>query len=437
MKDVSIELGHSIDDTISSESSSITPPLYEEAVPLNENYTRFSVQLDRLDVRISLRRWLEGRGWLEDLVIDGARGTLDKRWVRYIEGWRWQGRPGDFDLDSVVLRNVHLSVIMPTGFHPYNVTILSAFIPRLRPEWLFYDLLSVESAHGIFDGRSLFTIHSVKDHREEVLRNIKHFRMLGLDVKHLSQSNNALSWVTRGTVDIEGLYQIPTTTTSEPNGRNRHHQSNTSTDSSSSSDLLLTPDNFKERLLFPLLRENLNLTDARFNPLYFLYEEKIRPKIDQILSDELVSLADRFVSQLASFTDFDTPVQAAAAADHFKSVPEDCVAFQVGFIFRNLKAKLPTNSTADTKMNLLRPVIGYVNEHRPFIPLSCQFDLERAAFSGAWSGYECGLLDSLSSALLTSFQNLVWDPEKRIQRIGRIGRWTLGNFIKKVNSINT
>ena len=66
-------------------------PSYEESVPFTENYTRFSIQLDRLDVRISFRRWLEGRGWLEEVFIDGAKGILDKRWVRAIEGFGFLG----------------------------------------------------------------------------------------------------------------------------------------------------------------------------------------------------------------------------------------------------------------------------------------------------------------------------------------------------------
>ena len=69
---------------------------------------------------------------------------------------------------------------------------------------------------------------------------------------------------------------------------------------------------------------------------------------------------------------------------------------------------------------LLRPVIGYVNEQRPLIPLSCHFTLKQGQFDGAWSGYESGLIGSLSTGLEGAFQKLVWDPERRIQRLGKI-----------------
>lgn len=270
LRDVSFDLGD-----VNQREEEIPP--YEEKVPFNENYTRFSLQLDRMDVRISLRRWLEGRGWLEEVFIDGARGTLDKRWIRAIEGWRWKHRPGDFDLDSLQLRNVHLSIIQPRGYRPYSVTILSASVPRLRASWLFYDFLSAESAHGIFDGRSLFTLHTATGNDE---RELKHFRMLGLDVRHLSQSSadNALGWVTRGTVDIEGFYQLPHVTRDKNN-----------TPGIGAFDF--TPDTLKEKLLLPLLERSVK-DNNEVNPLKFWYESKIRPN----LPDELVPLTEKIIS---------------------------------------------------------------------------------------------------------------------------------------------
>lgn len=272
LRDVSFELGD-----INQKDEEI--PIYEEEVPVNENYTRFSVQVERLDVRISLRRWLEGRGWLEEVFIDGAKGTLDKRWIRAIEGWRWKARPGDFDLDSLQLRNVHLSIIQPRGFHPYSVTILSASVPRLRASWLFYDLLSAESAHGIFDGRSLFTLHTATGNDE---RRLKHFRMLGLNVRHLSQSSsdNALGWVTRGTVDIEGFYQLPCMT------RDKNNNPRIGSFDFNPADTL------KEKLLLPLLEKRSDDSESSINPLKYWYDSKIKPK----LPDELVPITEKLVS---------------------------------------------------------------------------------------------------------------------------------------------
>ena len=283
LKDVTIDLG---DVTIPDDLA----PLYEDEVPLKDNYTRFSVQVDRLDVRISLRRWLEGRGWLEEVLIDGARGTLDKRWIRFVEGWRWKSRPDDFNLDFLQLRNVHLNIIQPRGYRPYSVTILSASVPRLRASWLFYDLLSAESAHGIFDGRSLFTLHNAAARdKDEDGRELKHFRMLGLDVRHLSQScaDNALGWVTRGTVDIEGFYQLPKT---DQKQHNRLLLSNKQGPS------------FEETTLLEKLLTSGNKEEEFKGPLRFWYESKLRPNIpDEFvkLTDNLISLPERISDRIS------------------------------------------------------------------------------------------------------------------------------------------
>lgn len=437
LKDVSIDLGD-----VQQPYDQI--PAYEEQVPLEENYTRFSIQFERLEVRISLRRWLEGRGWLEEVFIDGAKGILDKRWIRSIEDWRWKSKPGDFNLDSLQLRNVHLSIIQPSSYRPYNVTILSANIPRLRASWLFYDFLSAESAHGIFDGRCLFTLHTTSNDERE----LKHFRMLGLDVRHLSQSSadNALGWVTRGTVDIEGFYQLPFDGSKDDQSFPRGAFD-------------FNPDTLKEKILLPLLKGKEEKEEIEVKPLRHWYETKIKPHLsDEILpfADKIASMPERIATRISqsnktayllfSFcyffyhlvgllsslkdVDFGGLESAEEAAEHFLKAPEDSLAVQVDFIFRNLRAKLPAEEMNSARGALLRPVIGYVNEQRPLIPLSCHFTLKQSQFEGAWSGYESGLIGALASGLEGAFQKLVWDPERRMQRIGKIGRWTLGNYLK-------
>ena len=48
------------------------PDLSEE----DTNYTRFDLTIDSIDVTLSLWRWLDGRGLVEDAVIKGVRGVL-------------------------------------------------------------------------------------------------------------------------------------------------------------------------------------------------------------------------------------------------------------------------------------------------------------------------------------------------------------------------
>lgn len=48
------------------------PDLSEE----DTNYTQFDLSIDSIDVTLSLWRWLDGKGLVEDAVIKGVRGVL-------------------------------------------------------------------------------------------------------------------------------------------------------------------------------------------------------------------------------------------------------------------------------------------------------------------------------------------------------------------------
>lgn len=71
---------------------------------------------------------------------------------------RRTSRPGDFDLSSLVLEDLLVTVYQPGDFRPFNFSIFSAVVPRLRKQWLFYDLLGADSITGQVDG-CLFSLH--------------------------------------------------------------------------------------------------------------------------------------------------------------------------------------------------------------------------------------------------------------------------------------
>jgi distribution and morphology protein 31 len=67
-------------------------------------------------------------------------------------------QPGDFELNSFSVSDLLVTVIQPGGFRPFKVSIISAHAPRLRKQWLFYDLLCADSVLGVFD-ECLFSMH--------------------------------------------------------------------------------------------------------------------------------------------------------------------------------------------------------------------------------------------------------------------------------------
>lgn len=354
-----------------------------EDVPLSENYTRFRVQVDRLELKLSLKRFLAGRGWIEEAMIDGARGIVDKRFVRWIEGWRWKPHQNELNTERLQLRNVHLNVIQARGYAPYSLTVIQASLPRLRLPWLFYDILNADGAHGIFDGHSLFSLHSLPPQQQHRNKNLKHFRMLGLDVKHLAagaDSASPLHWVTRGSVDIEAFLQLPL-----------ENESDESQDGS-------LVDSFRERIL------ESSLVDS--------FRERVLESSLDLFQERCDDTLDLLKTESKQLTTVDV---------------------QTEFTFRNLRARQPTpkefadalGHSSRLKMALLRPVLGYLNEHRPEIPLTCTLSLQKSQFEGVWGGWESGLFGGVAGGLDEAFRALVWDPEKRMKRIGRIGRYTL------------
>ena len=40
------------------------------------NYTMFDLNIDSVDVTLSLKRWLDGKGLIEDAVVRGVRGVV-------------------------------------------------------------------------------------------------------------------------------------------------------------------------------------------------------------------------------------------------------------------------------------------------------------------------------------------------------------------------
>lgn len=124
---------------------------------------------------------MDGKGLVEDAVVKGVRGVLgaypslpfhftnhlfpDRRSVYWDPekpfdpvSFRHKSQPGDFELESLQLEDVLITVHQPQGFRPYTASIFKADIRQFRKRWLFYDFLSAENIVGQFDN-CLFSLH--------------------------------------------------------------------------------------------------------------------------------------------------------------------------------------------------------------------------------------------------------------------------------------
>lgn len=219
----------------------------------DDNYTQFDITVDRFDVTISMARLLEGRGLARSCDAHGVRGIIDRSRVRAIDGWRYHSKPGDFELDSVTVKDALVNIVS-ADFRPFSVSILHADLPRLRKAYLLYDILCVESAVGLFD-KCLFSIHTpqVEIQEGETRRKanydqIRHLKIDNLNVDHFSSGSKVgpLSWLQRGTVGIDAFVQLPL---------NYRKPSEDLLDS-----INMTFENIKENILLSILEQNTEKT---------------------------------------------------------------------------------------------------------------------------------------------------------------------------------
>jgi distribution and morphology protein 31 len=195
----------------------------------------FDLNVDSIDVTLSLWRWLDGKGIIETASVKGVRGILgkpplrsllsrsqqpfeDRRHVTYPPNldpadFRHPGSGGSFYLESLQLEDVLLTIYQPGGFRPYAFSVFRADVRTLRQRWLVYDLLRAENIVGQFDN-CLFSLHrpqSIGRTNERESRDggsawsgVSRMRIDGVNIDHIQAATadeGPISWITSGKLD--------------------------------------------------------------------------------------------------------------------------------------------------------------------------------------------------------------------------------------------
>lgn len=188
------------------EEGGMAPPIPEALTAEDTNYSMFDLTIDSVDVTLSLKRWLDGKGLIEDAVVKGVRGVLgqcislrirflvpiflsDRRSV-YVDPdhpldpatFRHESYTGDFELESLQLEDVLITVYQPGDFRPYTASIFRADMHSFRKRWMFYDFLCAENVVGQFDN-CLFSLHkpqTIGRTNEQDLMDSKWSRMVSI-----------------------------------------------------------------------------------------------------------------------------------------------------------------------------------------------------------------------------------------------------------------
>ncbi|PCH36130.1 hypothetical protein WOLCODRAFT_108273 [Wolfiporia cocos MD-104 SS10] len=326
------------------------------------NYSMFDLTVDSIDVTLSLARWFDGRGLVVDAVVKGVRGVLDRRNVTWDPdnpldpaSFRHPSQPGDFELESLQLEDVLVTVYQPGGFRPYTASIFRADIRTFRKQWLFYDFLCAENVVGQYDN-CLFSLHrpqsigrtTDQDLKDGQWARMSRFRMDGLNVDHMqsmTSQDGPFSWITSGKVDAVLDIKFP-----------RDLQS-----------------------------------DLAFNALLGELADAISTAASSAVSVERIPGQRALAKPPLSAPSDNTP-----HVEGEEDMPK--VVIDIDLRFRDLKAAVPifTNDLSYVNNALVRPIVAFMNANRTLVPIRCRVVKALNDFEGSWTLWETGLMDDVA-----------------------------------------
>lgn len=93
----------------------------------------------------------------------------------------------------------------------------------------------------------------------------------------------------------------------------------------------------------------------------------------------------------------------------------------------DVKATVPVfdSSLGYINQTLVRPIVAYINAKKTYIPIGCRIVKRATDFDGAWSLYDCGLMNDMSAEVYDAFARDVEDQQSRSRRLKKVGFWTL------------
>ncbi|KAG8967867.1 Mitochondrial distribution and morphology protein 31, mitochondrial precursor [Tulasnella sp. 419] len=359
-----LNAGHHDHDHDQDEEPTVAPAISHTTD--ESQWTYFDINIDSVAVTLSLWRWWNGKGLVTDAEIRGVRGVVDRRHLNMEDdygdpaSWRYTAQPGDFELESMKLEDILLTIYQP-NFRPYTASVFRADLKHFRKRWLFYDLLSADYMVGQFDN-CLFSLHKPQsidrtmesDMKDARWKRMSRFRIDGVNIDHMQSmtgNEGPIAWITSGKVDA--------------------------------------------------------VLDIRFGR-----EPSDDVDIQALLGEIAASISA--VTQNGSRTDPDPPRPppaeripgqrelarpALVAPDDYSSqdTPSQ-VAIDIDLRFRDLKAAVPlfTSDLSYVNNALIRPIVAFINANRTLVPIHSRITKDLADFDGSWTLWQTGLSDEIA-----------------------------------------
>lgn len=343
-----------------SNDTSNADPGHKEEIGDRDNVA-YNIAVEKLHLRISLKRLLEGKGVIEMCSLSGVRGVVETLQNENTTQPSGPPRPpkrfppvhGSFAIDhDVYIKDVQLFVKYPEPYRSYPLYIHSAALPRLSYDYLLYDLLKAENVVGMFDN-CLFHYRMPSDNP-----STRQLKIAGVSVDHFygPSTESILRWVVKGSVDMDVTVRLPPA--DEPRPNNKHS----------------------------------------------LLSKIWTPKVLDSAGGDADSL----------------------------------IGVEMNVRLQNMKGRVPKqphNVLASLQNTMIRPIIGYINEHSPTVPLSITFSMKRGDFEGVWTLYNSGATLIISDRLSCAFMSLLEQEKRNPNLYKQVGLWTITSIYRNIETL--
>ena len=111
------------------------------------------------------------------------------------------------------------------------------------------------------------------------------------------------------------------------------------------------------------------------------------------------------------------------------------INFDIKLQLKDLKAEIPffKNQFMTYKNKaLIKPIVGYINSHRTYIPIQCSLQKPIGDFDGSWTIYDSNLMQDLSWKCWDAFATYVNDEEQKTLRIKKVTIWSAQLLIQVI-----
>ena len=398
---------------------------YEEAFD-DGNYTQFDLTINEINVSLSFWRWISGKGFIDTASFKGIRGIVDRTHVMWKKdddprNYKNFYKPGDWEIENFKIEDVLLTIYHPNGFRPCQLSIYNADLDIFRKNWFMLDVMTCNHLSGCYDG-SLFTVNKISNFdtfKEESMidtlvnqklgrkqfseipfssnsfQKITRFRIDNLKIEHLNKGmSGPFGWINNGTVDIIA-------------------------------DIMVLEENISLNDI--LLTEGLNHFSNQF-----LYNKNKMEKKTKTTDQADEDFAEG--SQVPKHINESSVVSGVGKEqDDHNDNEEKLIDLNNLFIcdfylrLKNPKAQVPlfTNDLSYVNNAAIRPIVGYINNNKTFIPIRGRIYKDLTDFDGSWTFYDSLFMDDLSEGVYKSFYEYVADEKLRNERLRKVGFWSL------------